>query len=505
LNLSKLNLFKLNLIYTRGYENGVKCGIRSQRYNWNLRDKYNETREEWEAFKIKWDKEYKNNFERIALIPGDDETQLNFGWESITDIEPVIRISSREDMKNYKDFTGKTEYYREFYGMNYYSNQVTVTNLKPNSIYYYQRQLNGKWEDPVQFNTYDTNNFKFAFVGDPQIGGSNERLAYKSNLLMGGSDGMRNDAFNWNVTVNSFFKQTELMPSLLLSAGDQVDFVGDDLDLEQQYSAYLLPELMKSLPVAPTLGNHEKYSNSFRRHFNVPNPYIPNKLKDMSNDNIYPISSYNYFFKYNNVLVVVLESNRNSCLDCEMVISNAVNKYPEADWRIALFHHDLYGNGKTHSQGIEDSLRLRSCLTGLFDIYKFDLVINGHDHVHTTTKFISYNNKNNNDYNISNIQKNVKNENPKGTFFITANCSTGSKFLDFEEKSINYVFNYTQTFTSSFGTLEFENNDDKVKLTINFLEVDTHNLIDGPYIFEKDKGSNNKAQYDDSVNYHYIL
>eukprot|EP00833_Pecoramyces_ruminatium_P010090 jgi/Orpsp1_1/1184122/evm.model.c7180000088111.1 len=466
-----------------GYENGAQCGIKERQYNWNIRERVESTKSQWKEFQTKWNNEYRDNFERVAVTPGKDETELNFGWESTTSDKPKIRLYYSEDLKEYKDFSGENKYFRELENKKYYSNQVTITNLKSDSVYYYDRYLNGKWTNNIiKFNTNNKDNFKFVFVGDPQIGGSNDRLDYNSFDYFGVDKAITNDAFNWNVTVNSFFKKTDYKPSLLLSAGDQADSMYDDLYREQQFSGYLLPELMQTIPVAPAVGNHENYSNDFRQHFNVPNPY---KLK--LHDEMDVVPGYNYYFKYNNVLVVVIESNRNTCFDCEMVISKAVNEYPDADWRIAIFHHDIYGNGNTHSQS--DALRLRPCLTGLFDIYKFDLVINGHDHVHTTTKFIHYNRGGKGIYEYEKIKKGEDNinENPKGTFFITANCSSGSKFLDFYEGGDpDYVFGSTQTFTASFGVLDFEKLSGKVKLTINIYDVETHKVIDGPFIFQKD-------------------
>ncbi|ORY64532.1 Metallo-dependent phosphatase [Neocallimastix californiae] len=438
-----------------GIENGQKCGYRSRYANWNLRDKFDDTREEWEAFKLKWDNKYRDNFERIAITPGKKESLLNFGWESTTEFEPSIRLSTSRDMENAKIFDGENEFYRKK-----------------------MIKLNNKWEDPVKFNTFDPDNFKFIFLGDPQIGGSIGRHQYHSSDYFDYAEAIRNDAFNWNITIFNSIKFTKT-PSLILSAGDQADTMGDDITQEQQYSGLLLPELIKTIPFAPTLGNHEVFSESFRRHFNVPHPYIPKKYDDLDY-----VPAYNYYFKYNNVLVVVLESNHNSCHDCEIVMAKAVDKYPNTDWRIALFHHDIYGNGATHSQG--DAKKLRPCLTGLFDIYKFDLVINGHDHVYTTTKFINYNNSNKKSYTLSEIKEGVTNKNPKGTFFITANCSSGSKFLDFTDKTLDYVFNSTQTFTSTFGVLDFKKESGKVKMIINIHEVETFKTIDGPFIFEKD-------------------
>ncbi|ORX85578.1 hypothetical protein BCR32DRAFT_241644 [Anaeromyces robustus] len=165
-------------------------------------------------------------------------------------------------------------------------------------------------------------------------------------------------------------------------------------------------------------------------------------------------------------------------------------KYPDTDWRIAMFHHDIYGNGKYHSQDDYITMKLRPCLTELISKYKFDLVINGHDHVYSASYFISYEDSAKG-YDPKEIVKEKVNENPNGTFYITGNCSSGSKLYGYVEKDFDYVYNYNQTYTSSFGTLDFEKEEDKVRLTINYYEVDTHRKIDGPYIIEKSEKNYN--------------
>ncbi|ORX47824.1 Metallo-dependent phosphatase [Piromyces finnis] len=480
-----------------GLENDNWCGFRNSTSRWNDREKVDATRNEWNAFKQKWDNEYKNNFERLSVFVGEDESMLNFGWYSTTAILPLIRYSLNEDMSDAKEFSGVNTYFKELVGTPYYSNKVTITGLNRKSTYYYQRNLNGEWEDPVKFSTYDPDNFNFIFVGDPQIGGSNGRLSVSNKTKpLTVSEGTRNDAFNWNLTVTNSFVYTK-EPSVFLSAGDQADTdcyeMNDEnhFNQETQYSAFLLPELLKTIPSAVAVGNHESYTNNHRYHFNPPNAFTtPKYTQQRDFGGIIP--GYSYFFKYNNVLVIVLETNYNNCEDFEKVINDAVNKYPEADWRIAMFHHDIYGNGNTHSKEEYITNTLRPCLTELFYENAFDLVINGHDHVYSTSHFISYSQKYYDPYKINEIEKNKVYNDPKGTLYITANCSTGSKFFGFIEDTPDYIQYYNQTFTATFGVLDFKKENGKLRLSVTTYEVETQKEVDDPYIFEKSSKKSNK-------------
>ncbi|ORX85742.1 Metallo-dependent phosphatase [Anaeromyces robustus] len=439
-----------------GYENGLWCAYHNSTLRWNDRERISETKEEWDKFKVKWDNEYKYNFERFTITPGEDESMLNFAWYSKTESIPTIRLSTKEDMSNYTEFTGINEYHRIYIEDPYYTNKVTVTGINRQSTYYYQRKLNDQWEDPIKFTTHDPDNFKFIFFGDPQIGGSHSHVSLGQRRILGVDDGIRNDAFSWNRTISKSFEFTK-EPSLILSAGDQADDDVDELYQEIEYSALFLPELLKTVPLATAVGNHDSYTINYRQHFHVPNPYLTPEYQ-------YTIPGYSYFFKYNNVLVVVLETNYITENDAYEIIPNAVKKYPDTDWRIALFHQDLYSNGYTHSQQY-DVLRLRPFLTKLFSEYNFDLVINGHDHIYSASQFVSYDNINDY-YKVSFIQRGKPQENPEGTLYITANCSTGSKLYGFEDFPLDYIYYFNQTFSSTFGVLDFQKENGKHRLNI---------------------------------------
>jgi len=490
----------LNMDGAWGFENGNWCGYRNSITRWNDREKFDDTKNEWNKFKGKWN-EYSKNFERLSVFTGDNESMLNFGWYSTTNSEPVILFGTKEDMSDAKEFKGTNVYYKDMLGKKYYSNKVTVDGLEHNSVYYYKRKLNGSWEDSIiKFTTRDPNNFKFIFVGDPQIGGSHNRLSVVDRTKpLTVPEGTCNDAFNWNMTITNSFKLTE-GPSLFMSAGDQADSECLELTEENivnqeiQFNAFLLPELLKTVPMAACVGNHEATTENFRNHFNAPNALTtPNysKVKDFKG----VIPGYNYFFKHNNVLVVVLETNYSDCGDFKTVIANAIKKYPNTDWRIAMFHHDIYGNGYIHSREEYITEQLRPCLTEYFSKYKFDLVINGHDHVYTSSHFVSYDK--NKVYSLDKIQTSKVYNDPKGTLYITANCATGSKLYTFASVLPDYVNYYNQTFSSTFGVLDFKKENDKVRLSIASYEVESFDITDGPYIFEKVSNSNSINNGDD--------
>lgn len=86
---------------------------------------------------------------------------------------------------------------------------------------------------------------------------------------------VRNDSFNWNNTIESIIKR-DCNISFIISSGDQIQSrdKGKSNALynknEIEYSGYLSPSLLKSMPVATTIGNHDSPSGNYSYHFNTP-------------------------------------------------------------------------------------------------------------------------------------------------------------------------------------------------------------------------------------------
>lgn len=86
----------------------------------------------------------------------------------------------------------------------------------------------------------------------------------------------------------------------------------------------------------------------------------------------------------------MIDSTNSSAVDHYNFVEQAVAANPEIKWRIAVFHHDLYGG---HNPGRESENKLlRLLLTPIFDKFAVDLVLMGHSHVFSRSHVL-YGNK----------------------------------------------------------------------------------------------------------------
>ncbi len=89
---------------------------------------------------------------------------------------------------------------------------------------------------------------------------------------------------------------------------------------EREYAGYLGAEALTSLPVATTIGNHDSVSNQYSLHFNNPNAfsdtdtnYVQGKTK----------AGTDYYYRYGNVLFIVLDTNNYNCATHENVMKKS--------------------------------------------------------------------------------------------------------------------------------------------------------------------------------------
>lgn len=126
----------------------------------------------WEQWKTSWES-IKNDYEQVSMAPGKDATQMNFAWYSKDKAKASeIRVSTNADMSGARSFLGTSKTGTVIDGTQYYTNKVTVKDLKPETTYYYQVKINGQWKDAQSFKTGNPDDFSFMYVGDPQLGAS---------------------------------------------------------------------------------------------------------------------------------------------------------------------------------------------------------------------------------------------------------------------------------------------------------------------------------------------
>lgn len=336
--------------------------------------------DDWDAWTKEWET-VSADYTKVSIAPGRDETELNFAWQSKVeegkDATPVVLLGTDEN--SLTEYTGKTtDVDAEYTGSDaYVSNKVTVTGLEPDTTYYYAVERNGEPSDVQTITTGNPSDFKFMFVGDPQIGASKGQpqgdgeLAEESGV---DNTAARNDAYAWDRTLDIATAQDPDI-DFIVSAGDQVNHTGSAK--EEEYAGFLNASALANLPIATTIGNHDSLNDDYANHFNAPN----------MTENGTTAAGGDYYYSYGNVLFIVLNTNNYNVAEHEETIKGAADSDSDAQWRIACLHQDIYGSGLDHSE--TDGMILRTQLTPVFDNYDIDVVLQGHDHTYSRTKLLT--------------------------------------------------------------------------------------------------------------------
>ncbi|MGB8451796.1 MAG: S-layer homology domain-containing protein [Anaerocolumna sp.] len=345
----------------------------------------------------------------VSLTIGEDETKRNITWYA-DDTDPgSLELALKSDMtgeefptENYREFTAEVQSAND---TGFYSNQLTMDNLTANTEYVYRLINKSTVSKVYNFKTGDAGDFSFLFAGDPQIGAS-------------GSNS--NDSNGWDNTLTQGLNQFP-ETDFIVSAGDQVNSAAD----ESQYAGYLNHDALSSIPIATIVGNHDTASSSYSQHFNNPN-----------------VSSYgvsaagsDYWYVYNNVLFLNLNSNNLSTAEHRAFMEDAISANPDVTWKVVVFHHSIYSvaNHATES----DILQRREEYSPVFKDLGIDVVLMGHDHVYVRSYMM--------DGLTPEVERNADNSplssvtDPDGTLYVTANSASGSKFYTIQ----NQVFPYS--------------------------------------------------------------
>ena len=379
----------------------------------------------------------------IMLTPGADRTQMNFSWQSgFFSTKGTIRIDTDKDVSDGTALKVKRNFC--LFGFEW-SNEATATDLKENTTYYYQYSNDGKISEVYSFTTGSTDSTTAAFFTDSQIGrwrGSDDQ-----------EEVYLHDTYGWNSTLETVFENNDGI-DLLLSSGDQVE----DSYSEEQYSMFESPEVLRSYPIAASVGNHDFYTTNFKHHFNTPNDKTPVPAK-------WP-GSNGYFFCYNDVLFIMLDSNNIVGGTTNAILKKAVKTYPDAKWRVAVMHHSPYD---ANAQEYPLSKLTRTTITPYFDKWDIDLCLSGHDHQYARS-FIMKNNKVTGDKAIDNVYTN-----PDGTLYIAGNTSSGCNFSGVDESDIGECCDvHIQNNIPTYSIVDITDS----TLSVSTYEVEENNLID---------------------------
>lgn len=492
----------------------------------------------------KWNSTISKDREQISLSPGSDNSSVNFAWYTKKSAGvQKLKIAENKRLTNAKVYEAEqTKAVTDKDETEYISNKVIATDLKANTTYYYSYQKDGQWTAPEKYTTDNGSKFSFIFVGDPQIGSSNElKGAATEEFYNAQSAAVANDAFNWNTTLNQAMEKTGNKASFVLSSGDQIQSTKKKSPnkaawgSEIEYSGYLSPDVLKNLPVATTVGNHDADNANYTYHFNTANASELGSNGKVGGD---------YWFKHDNALFIMLNTQDTNVEEHRQFIEQTVAANKDCKWRIVTLHQDIYGSAE-HSNEPEIT-NLRYQLAPIFEDNKVDVVLTGHDHAYSRTQILKGGHKTTeytddefdpmldedmdageNPDTVYTAKENIKADttdpsqkaylnylnqvmdkdaiqqvtkkgttvfNPTGILYMTAGSSSGSKYYDLVPRQQSYIANRWQQDVPTYSVIDITD----TTFTINTYRTDTEEKIDETFSIAKVNESDNKNQTDNT-------
>ena len=282
------------------------------------------------------------------LNVGADETQVSLCWHADkATAKAEVKLATDSTMANAITFKGETtpaETDKQVVC------RVNITGLKENTTYYYQWHTDNGWSEVKVYETKSFTSHKAMIVGDIQIS-EEER----------GEDQI-NAGHAWNNVLHTALTNNPDI-SYLVSPGDNTSTGGT----AKEWQTLLMPEALRSLPMALAIGNHDKKGFTYNYYTNMPNEYYGKHFYGLDRD---------FWFRYGDVLYLFYDSTSGNAPDHMAMTKEAVSLNQDAKWRIGVVHHGIYGAGDCIGDA-ETEILLSTIFTPIFESYDLDLVITG--------------------------------------------------------------------------------------------------------------------------------
>jgi len=239
---------------------------------------------------------------------------------------------------------------------------VQFQGLQPKTKYAYRVGDGVNWSEWFQTTTAATEPepFTFIYFGDAQ----NEVKSM------------------WSRVVREAFKDAP-QAALMIHAGDLINVAENDAEWGEWHRAG--GWLNGMLPSLPTPGNHEyakdpdqpmkrKLSKHWRAQFTLPENGPAGLLETV------------YYVDYQGVRFISLNSNEGIEVQTEW-LQEVLGKNTQK-WTVITFHHPIYSTAKKR-----DNPTIRAAWQPIFDRFRVDLVLNGHDHTYGRTALETFRNE----------------------------------------------------------------------------------------------------------------
>ena len=292
----------------------------------------------------------------ILSWKGDPTSSQAITWRTDASInkgfvEFTLADASPTFIQNSKSQKAKTEILETKTGIKYY-HSVNLTELVSDTIYAYRVGLEDYWSEWFHFRTATKNKnepFSFIYFGDAQ-----------NNILS-----------LWSRAIRSAYTEAP-KAKFMVHAGDLVNRADADNEWREWFEAGDWIHAM--VPSIPSPGNHE-YSNDKLSKFWKPQFTLPeNGIKGLEESN--------YFIDYQGLRIISLNSNERHEDQTKWLEDNLKNNSQK--WTAVVYHHPLFSSadGRNNEE-------LRELWKPLFNKYRVDIALQGHDHTYARGRNIS--------------------------------------------------------------------------------------------------------------------
>ena len=404
-----------------------------------------------------WDELYEDYCDENTLpmlCVGAYESSVSLVWHADKDkAQPKVRLAEKKNMDGYKEFTGKTT---EAENDDQVVCRVIIDGLKENTTYYYKWYSDNGWSKAYKYETKSFTDHKAIVVGDIQIGGQSEESSVQSDV-----------GYNWN---NVLAKALQDNPdiSYLVSPGDNTS-TGKTAD---EWQTLLMPAGVRNLPMALAIGNHDKKGMAYNYYTNMPNEYFGKYFEGLDRD---------FWFRYGDVLYLVFDATSASAADHMGMAKEAIEKNPDAKWRIGVMHQALFGPSVC-AFSAETQILLNAVFTPIFDTFDVDLVLTGHSHMQGRSNFMYES------MTIGKAESGKTYTDPLGTVYLNTNAFCDhSSFEEYEFLNLPYVaYSFGKNDVTTYTTLEFKGDSMEIKT----MRGDNSELLDSLTIVKTDDDHN---------------
>lgn len=253
----------------------------------------------------------------------------------------------------------------------YVSHKAIAENLTPNTTYAYRVGVEGYWSEIATFTTASDQPqpFTFIYMTDSHI--MNQEYIDDARLCASAAAQQVPDA------------------RFCVFPGDFVE-TGTNRNSEWEWERWFdeaLRPVIKQMPIVPTDGNHDDSENlNYTYHFNTDNQFKENaKVKPQ-------FDGTTYSFMYGDVLFLVYSLqdywkgaySLSACTSTYLTndvgnwFREQVAEHPQAKWRIALVHKNIF-SGSGHQEDEETPL-FRATMLPIMKECEIDVMLQGHDH-----------------------------------------------------------------------------------------------------------------------------